>query len=312
MTSVKPNFETRAGGWASLSEENVQLGSYGAKPPESAPEIRDAKPPLPELLIARFYFWDKVSEALSEIVGDPDSTYRLNAIDVALSKTSDTSLSILLSTRTPAFLNKKGGVLESLAKIIDPDAKRWRDVISMDSDHHRFSDADIFLWLASRSIAGGKLDPQITLTHISGISGTDSAARTAELRSGIDFDRSNFLTSVAEGDTLGPVDLNMTISRAHGNEHYTAVIFLDGGFKIKRSETYIPGILDGGELMLAANVSMAHDILRRIEHAYIADGPHWKTEREAVIETAIKDLRDRYELAHKALEDAKKRKPEAS
>ncbi|MGP5200059.1 hypothetical protein [Brachybacterium alimentarium] len=312
MAETKPSFHDRKGGWSSINDEGANLGSYGAVPPEGEPEIFAARDSLPELLVARFYFWDKVPDALSRIVGDPDSEHRLNAIDVALSKVSPTDLSILVSTRTTALLHRKDGVLASLAKLLDPDVKRWRDAISPTSDHHSFSDPDIFLWLTSRSNSGGQLDSQLSLTHIAGIHGTDSASRTAELRSGIDYKRANFLTSVAEGDTLGPVDLDLSMNTSAGAEHYNAVIFADGGFKLRKSEVYMPGILDGGELMLAANMKIAHLILRRIEHIYIAGMGKWKTEREDVIEGAITDLRDRYEAALAKLESVKNREPKAS
>jgi hypothetical protein len=230
---------------------------------------------------------------------DPIASRRLGAIDVIITKPSSDRVGALFTTRSTQILNRRDGAvaaLESILRAADASAR-----IDKASSHLALEDNGIFLWLVVQQRDQPQLTTDLRLSSVQGISGQDIARRTADLRSGVDFTRPNFLTAVAEADTLGPIEVSFAQSLNTELRSFLVRIFLDGGFEINRKETHIPAIVDAGELMATATQTLAYSLIPRINQLYRADSANWAVRKIEVIEGAMNALEDRYRELRAAL-----------
>lgn len=311
MAEHPPDFGQLRGGWANTNDEESNLGTYGGLPPASEPVVEAANAVLPEMLMARFYFWSPPPTGMTKLPDyDPHANRRLAAIDVIITQVDDEHIGILLSTRTRQTLNQRNGVVASLQEILqDGDA-----TIKIDrhKSHMELQDTDIFLWLTVQRRDQPQLSPALRLDAVSGISGRDASSRTADLRAGIDFNRANFLTAVAEADTLGPIDISFVQHVGDENRSFKVKIHIDGGFEIRKQELHFPDIIDGENLMPTATLLLAYSLIPSINALYVADGAEWVDRRVEVIESAMSDLEERYSSAKKALQERFTKSPGSS
>lgn len=301
MVTRPPKFEDLSGGWASMNNRQSNLRQIGVAPPSSEPIIEAATDDLPEMLKARFYYWQPPPPGIKDREDyDPHSTRRLAAIDVIITAVDSNHIGILTSTRSRQLLNQRGGVISSLQDVL----QRGDNSIKIDrrKSHLQLQDTDIFLWLTVQRRDNPQIAPELRLDTVSGISGRDASSRTADLRAGVDFDRPNFLTAVAEADTLGPIDLSFVQYVGQDTRSFRAKVFVDGGFEIRKSDLHFPTILDGEDLMLDATLILAHSLIPRINTLYSADAG-WGDRRMEVIESAMDDLQQRYKNARAALQE---------
>lgn len=302
MVEAPPNFDTLSGGWASMNNYQSNIGAIGVTPPSSEPTIEPATEVLPRMLKARFYYWAAPPTGLKDL---PDynehAARRLGAIDVVLTEIDDTHIAILCSSRSRQLLNQREGCLASLQKIL----QSADDSIKIDRLRSPFElrDTDIFLWLTVQRRDNPQIAPDIRLDLVSGISGRDASSRTADLRAGVDFDRPNFLTAVAEADTLGPIDISFVQHVGDENRSYRVKVHLDGGFEIHKNDLHFPEILDGEDLMVTASFDLAYSLIPRINALYVGDAEEWADRRIEVIESAMDDLEQRYRNARAALRE---------
>lgn len=305
MIKKPPNFDELTGGWASMNNHQSNIGLAGYAPPSSEPVLESADDVLPASLMARFYFWTPAPPGFTSIPNlNPKSARRLAALDVVITQEDANHIGILLSSRNRQQLNRRDGAVASLQSIL----KASDETIKIDrtASHLTLLDADIFLWLTVKRRDQPQISPDLRLDTVSGISGRDASSRTADLRSGVDFDRPNFLTAVAEADTLGPIDVSFVQNLGSENRSFRANVYIDGGFSIRKSELHFPNIIDGEDLMLKASLLLAYSIIPRINTLYKADGAKWTVRRLEVIESAMNELRVRYAAAQVALQNSQK------
>ncbi|PJJ55316.1 hypothetical protein [Compostimonas suwonensis] len=301
MAALPPSLDGFKGGWASINNYESNLRRPGIEPPASTPEITAATDVLPRMLRARFYYWDPAPAGMGDQQGhDPLVTRRLNAIDVMITEPAEGRIGLLFSTRTPSYLGKGDGIIASLNKIL-----QTRDAtIKVDrrQSHLRLMDEEIFLWLAVQHRDRPQLAADIKLDQIAGISSRDTASRTADLRYGVDFERSNFLTAVAEKDTLGPIDICFVHHVGEENHSYEVRLHVDGGFEVRRNSLHFPDMLDRPELMLETSLFLAYSLIPRFNALYAADAANWSTQRVDVIQSAMAALEERYKSLKAVLE----------
>ncbi|WP_160073385.1 hypothetical protein [Pseudoclavibacter sp. 8L] len=302
MASRRPSLDGFRGGWASISDLRSNLRTVGLAPPTSDPVIVPANGALPEILQARFYYWDPVPSGYGGASPlDPLRARRLNAIDVMITALSDQQIGLLFSTRTRSYLGRAEGILASLTSILqsaDATIKidRW-------SSHLELKDEEFFLWLAVKQRDDEKIADDITLDVIAGISSRDEARRTADLKYGVDFERPNFLTAVAESDTLGPIDMRFVKSVGDERHAYEVRVHVDGGFEIRKSGLQFPDSLTRPSLMLSTSLELAYDLIPRFNSLYEEDSDDWSTKRTAVIQDAMSALEVRYGELRRILQE---------
>lgn len=300
MSECPPNHENLTGGWASINDFQSNLGLVGVAPPPSTPVIHPATDTLPEMLKARFYYWAMPPAGMSAHPNyNPQSSRRLAAIDVMITQVDSSHIGMLFSTRTQQVLRKRDGVVASLQTILQ--SADGKITIERNRSHMELQDTDIFLWLTVQRRDKPQIAPDLRLDKVSGISGRDASFRTADLRAGVDFDRPNFLTAVAEADTLGPIDISFVQHVGQENNSIHAKVHVDGGFEIRKNDLHFPQILDGEQMMVEASLLLAYSLIPRINALYIADAVNWENRRLEVIEEAMKDLEERYRSARDAL-----------
>jgi len=309
MADRAPSFDALRGGWASMDNLASNLGVIGGVPPQSAPVLEEATSELPRMLKTRFYYWDAPPPGMLKLPDyNPHATRRLAAIDMTATEIGDGQLGLLFSTRTRQTLNHRDGIVASLEKILQSQDATIR--VDRTTSPMELQDTDIFLWLTVQVRDNPQIAPDLRLDHVSGISGRDASSRTADLRAGVDFTRANFLTAVAEADTLGPIDIAF-IQDVEGERRSIQVkLHLDGGFEIRKNEIYFPTVLDGEDLVHSATLSLAYQIVPRLNELYIADAEKWAERRVEVIESAMVDLQERYASARRALQERMSRSPE--
>ncbi|GAA1727257.1 hypothetical protein GCM10009793_25330 [Brachybacterium phenoliresistens] len=293
MRRMKPTLEGFKGGWASVQDAGSNLRVAGEEPPNSDPEIVTATNLLPEMLQARFYYWDPAPALIRQNPDiDVSQVRKLNAIDVVVTSIGVSRIGILFSTRTRSYLGGKGGVIAALESIL-----QTRDVtikIDRHDSHLRLANEEIFLWLTVQHRDNPQIAGGIRLDQISGISSMDAASRTAELRFGVDFQRSNFLTAVAEKDTLGPMDIGFSHIERGVNHAYDLRLHIDGGIEISRNRLHVPNSLNDPRFMLNSVLLLTFYIIPQINRLYIADAANWRSKRADVIDNAMSSLETRY------------------
>ncbi|UYQ78076.1 hypothetical protein OF385_02585 [Glutamicibacter sp. JL.03c] len=310
MAKKPPNSTDRVGGWASMENEGSSIGLPGGCPLPSTPIIEQAAGGLPKVLKARYYFWMTPPTGTSNVPNlDVNSVRRLAAIDVIISMDDSNHLGILLSTRNRQQLNRRDGVLKSLEDILKANDNTIK--IDRSDSHLELCDTDIFLWLTVQRRDKPQIAPDLRLDKVSGISGKDASARTADLRAGVDFDRPNFLTAVAEADTLGPIDISFVQDENGSLCTFRVQVHLDGGFAIRKSDVHIPGITDDRQLMETASLRLAFELIPRLNGLYVSDAADWETRRLEVIQSAMTELESRYRAAREALLERIVNSPEA-
>lgn len=301
MEKASPKLEGFRGGWASTSNHESNLRRPGVSPPASVPQIVEATATLPRMLMARFYYWDAAPSGLrNQPDHDPLATRLLNAIDVMVTEPAPGRFGFLFSTRTPAYLGKTDGVIASLNEILQ--TKDATIKIDRRQSHLQLADDEIFLWLAVQHRDKPQLAPDIKLDQIAGISSRDNASRTADLRYGVDFERSNFLTAVAEKDTLGPIDICFVHHVDEDNHSYEVRLHVDGGFEIRKNSLHLPDMLDRPDLMLETSLLLAYSLIPRFNKLYSDDSAQWANQRVEVIQSAMAALEERYRSLKAVLE----------
>lgn len=302
MLAERPVPSTMSPGWASMENAQSNLGTINTAPPVSDPVILEANDELPRMLQARFYFWATPPTGVSDQPGlDPRTVRRLDAVDVVITDLANSSVAILVSSRNRTLLHRRDGVVARLQKIFQSDdastkIDRWNSPLQL-------RDPDIFLWLTVQQRDQDQIAPDLTLDQVSGISGRDASARTADLRAGVDFSRPNFLTAVAEADTLGPIDISFIQAVGDARRSFALKLYVDGGFVLQSNDIYLPDVMATDEKMLFSTLLLAYELVPRINSLYVADAEHWETRRLEVIEAAMDDLQERYRNAKEALRE---------
>jgi hypothetical protein len=302
MSSMQPSLDGFKGGWASVSNYGSNLRRAGVAPPVSVPTIVPATDVLPEMLMARFYYWDPSPSGLyDQEEHDPLTTRRLNAIDVMITEPAPGRIGLLFSTRTRPYLNRSFGIVASLERILR--SKDTTIKIERGDSHLKLHDDEIFLWLAVQHRDRPQLAEDLRLDMISGISSRDGASRTADLRAGVDFERSNFLTAVAEVDTLGPIDISFVHHVGEDNHSYEVKLHVDGGFEIRKNGLHFPDQLERENVMLETSLFLAYSLIPRFNQIYTADATNWKNQRVEVIKNAMTALEERYKALRAVLQN---------
>lgn len=295
MKSQEPELSSFTGGWASTDNRGSMLRIAGVNPPKSAPRIIPKSGNLPKMILSRFYFWDTATAHEKKLPHYSDlNSRRLNALDLVLTKPSAGKLGILISTRTRAYLGKRDGAIKSLETIIQ---KREADFkVCRGESFLNLKDEEVFLWLTVQLRDNPQLSSSIRLDLIDGLFSRDVAQRSTDMKSSVDFDRPGFLTSVAEQDTLGPIDISFVEQNAHYNDSYRIKLHFDGGFEMKKSDLHLNDQLNRTNLMEDTSIDLAFSLIPQINQLYINDASDWATKRQLVIEEAMEILQERYKL----------------
>lgn len=300
LAARPPVLDGYHGGWASTNNDKSNMTVVNGVPPRSEPELLGADGSYPEMIRARYYYWTPVSTAVTSIAAT-DTEYRvLHGLDVLISSADAGRVSILVSTRNTQLLRRRDGAVRALEQLFRADD----DTIRADFKASWFAleDADIFLWLAVKTAEDKQLDVEIKLDLLTGTSSTEASGRTADLRAGVDFDRPNFLTAVAEADTLGPIELSFVRVNAEGRSSFKLRLHADGGFEIHKSGVSYPHFAGNEDMMLRASYELAFVLIPRINALYKAD-KSWPAKRTQVISAAMRELSERYTRNLKLLEE---------
>ncbi|MDM7890687.1 hypothetical protein [Curtobacterium caseinilyticum] len=304
MMVRRPDLSAHAGGWASNDDAQSNIGLPNVAPPVSDPEIVQSNGVVPETLRARFYYWKPAPAGLQQQQSNLSQhlVRRLDAIDVILHKPDADHVSILVTSRSAVLTHRKDGAVVSLQKIFQ--TKDSAVKVDWRSSAFELSSADVFLWLAVRVRDNAQIAPELRLDSVLGISGTDSFDRVADLRSGVDFTRPNFLTAVAESDTLGPIELSFVHTYGSEQRTYSLKLWLDGGFSIYDSGLHFGAVLDLRDKMILATTELAFRLIPRMNELF-KQYQAWPQKKFDVIEAAMEELEDRYKGLRAALNSRK-------
>jgi hypothetical protein len=300
LALLPPDRSTFRGGWASTNNEASNMGVVNGSPPASEPELIDADGYVPKMIRARFYYWVSVMPAVASATQGQVDLRQLQGLDVVITEAQPNLFSILLSTRNITLIRRREGAVKALEAVL----RSGDDTIRVDyrTSALALKDTDIFLWLAVQKDEQPQIDTEITLDLLSGISGTDASKRTADLRASVDFERPNFLTAVAETDTLGPIELSFVRQTAEGRSSFKLRLHADGGFEINKSGISYPSFMSTEALMLRASYQLAFELVPRLNELYSNDRD-WPTKRIEVISQAMSTLSERYTRALDALNE---------
>lgn len=300
LAEMKPNLSLLRGGWASISDTGSNLNTFGIEPPESEPELVAASED-PEHLMARYYFWEKSSpreKALPE--ADYHVWYQLKAVDAMITQVRNGALLVVFSTRTrdrlaPPRPKRETNTIKDVGALVSLEqAIRTLDpffVTSSSSSALTLGTPDFFLWLM-RCWHEDKDQNDISLTSAVGLKGEDQVQRGTVLQQAVDFERVGFLTSVAEGDVLGPVSISF---RDAGREATLDIeIWIDGGFVLHRDGCHYPTIHDEAELRIRAVRDLVFRYVPSLRDSYEQDEVWTNTRRATFITEATHELSERY------------------
>lgn len=298
---LKPNIDDFTGGWANREGENIPLRLPGGIPPESDPVIYPADNGAPEMLVARYYFWDTATAKHRRAPNYVEAHVReLNALDLVITKPSSDRIGVLISSRSPGLLRKRDGALRTLEKVLkldDPDSK-----LEFSESHLKLKNEEIFLWLAVSLRDQAKISPTIELGGIDALTSHGQGSRSTDLKSGVDFDRSAFLTAIADGEIFGPVDINFAHHTGGVSDSYAMRLFVDGGFEIRKKYLHLKDQLDRPQLMFEATILLAFSIIPDINQLFIQREKAWEAQRNIEIKDAMKMLEERYKVLRQRLE----------
>lgn len=296
MKEKRPDIADFRGGWASVNDLESQLRVPGGVPPESDPEIIDASDVIPERLNARYYYWDSIPSKIND-----QSLRQLNAIDCVITRVDERRVGLLFSTRTMSYIRRGGGIAESLESIFNKDGGAVR-VVKSNASHLELYNQNIFLWLMVQLRDRPQLNSWLKLDTVDEIASQDSHFRTASLGEGVDLDRPNFLTSVAEMERLGPI--HMSVIRTVGDDirTYKFKLFHDGGFDIANNGFH-SGIVQDGSFSHMTDVALdlAFKVIPSVNTAFVEDSENWDTKMPEVIEEAMEVLARRYDELREGL-----------
>lgn len=302
LSRRKPKLDGRVGGWAGIEDAGSNMGLQNVAPPESDPVLGTVGEAGVPALFARYYFWQPVPSVVrASDDSDIDGYRKLDALDVIVTEAAGGRLTIVISSRNVQLLNRRDGALkdlEGLLRLSDSTIRLERETSEL-----RLLDADIFLWLAAQLRDEPQLSAHLLLDRIISVSGTDAVSRSSYLKSGVDFDRPNFLTAVAEADTLGPMEVVLVADRASGaRDSFGFALHKDGGFELRKNDVQYSSPLEVEVKMVRASRELAYDLIPQINGLYGTDGG-WPEARVALIRGVMDGLARRYKDLLQALED---------
>lgn len=300
LAQLPPQFATFTGGWASTDNAGSNMGVANVAPPHSEPELLPADGYLPRMVRARYYYWDKLYTPRAVASPAQADINVLHGLDVVITEAAAGLISILVSSRNATLVRRRNGAAKSLEAVL----RGGDDTIRVDYKRSAFAlkDTDIFLWLAVQKAEDPQIDGEIKIDLLSGISGTDASMRTADLRAGVDFDRPNFLTAVAETDTLGPIQLSFVRHVGSERSSFKLRLHADGGFEINKAGISYGDFQSNDAMMLRASYQLAFELIPRLNKLY-ADDQGWSTKRVEVISEAMQTLTERYQKMLTALQE---------
>lgn len=302
LSGRKPKLDGRVGGWAGIEDAGSNLGLQNVAPPESDPLLGAVGEAAVPALFARYYFWQPVPSVVrASEDSDVDGYRKLDALDLILTEAAGGRLTIVISSRNVQLLNRRDGALKDLEGLL----RRADNTIRLDRETSelRLQDADIFLWLAAQLRDAPQLSGHLLLDRIVSVSGTDAVSRSSYLKSGVDFDRPNFLTAIAEADTLGPMEVVLVADRASGaRDSFGFALHKDGGFEVRKNDVQYSAALEVEVKMVRASREIAYDLIPQINQFYKED-EGWTEARVALIRGVMDGLATRYADLLQALED---------
>lgn len=292
LAELPPQLSTFTGGWASTGNAGSNMGVANVAPPRSEPELLPADGYLPRMIRARYYYWDKLYTPRAAASPAQADINVLHGLDVVITEAGSGSISILVSSRNMTLVRRRTGAAKSLEGVL----RKADDTIRVDfkTSALALKDTDIFLWLAVQKAEQPQIDEEIKIDLLSGISGTDASMRTADLRASVDFDRPNFLTAVAETDTLGPIQLSFVRHQGSERSSFKLRLHADGGFEINKAGISYSDFQSNDAMMLRASYQLAFELIPRLNKLY-SDDVAWPAKRVEVISDAMQTLTDRYQ-----------------
>ncbi|WP_146084952.1 hypothetical protein [Rathayibacter sp. AY1E4] len=301
LLSIKPSLSSLSGGWGAVDDSESNIGFYGVLPPLTNPELVEAAEDTPKHLLARYYFYEKSAPREKALPESPRSDwYRLSAVDCLITKSGENSLLVVFSTRNMELIGRTNGrrrgesvrdigALVSLERAIRAVDARFQT--SVDRSCLHFGSGDFFLWIMRCWHEQRNLG-SMELIGATGLSGRDRVQRSTLLQQGVDFGRIGFLTSVVEGDELGPVTVEFK------NVEQEAVLdielWLDGGFTVHANRVQYRDILSGAELRLRAVKDMIFKYIPEFRQLHQADETWSSTRRNSFIREANSAIVARY------------------
>lgn len=288
LDAVKPDNQNMVPGWGAVDTDDHGIGDFGAAAPISSPVVAGATGDFPRRLFARFYYWVTDTRPSVRLLNNPTpgQTHYLDAVDVIASEDAG-GLLLLLSTRADQDLGRTVHALAQVLHALDHNA-----VFDVNARTSLYFDDDIFLWLIERKLSEPTVSPGVTIAGVTNLDTRDNRDRVNVLRDDIDNGRSSFLTSVADGDRLGP--LRFVIRLPDAPAKLTLSLWRDGSFAVLKSATHYGSAANVANEWLQATQDLAYKLLPLLRDLHSADQDWFNARRIAFIEAARNQLSVRY------------------
>ena len=273
LVNHRPVAATRTPGWAAMHDESAELGRNGIVG-DGYPVVEPAYADIPERLSARYYFWLYAPQ--DDAGQDSEPNWLLDAVDVQVSATSDSTYLVLLSSNDDTLISPTAGsVTQSLVDLLRDGET---DVNLTSGSTLNFQTPDVYLWLAHKFDERAELVSGTFVREVSAMNAEEDIrlARLSTLRGGIDMQRTTFLNAVAEGSALGPAVITISALNSDGHaERISARIWGDGSFALMLSKSHFRSLADASAIRLEAVYRFAYRYLPLINAQYTAD-ENWK------------------------------------
>ncbi|WP_369066940.1 hypothetical protein [Kocuria carniphila] len=279
---------TRDEAWGSVYDDPDLRGMTGFRILGTGqPAMFDEDAFSPRRIKARLYWWATDYRLLEyEGLQQQDDSLRLEACDILISETDqdDDEFLCLASTRRKSEINAK--IVLALENALQASGH----TVNIQTDNTPLSviDGDFFFWLMYRHHTDPNLTPLIRITYLRHISGQDLTDRGANLRDGIELDRSELLAMIMGGRTnFGPATASFYDEELH--LEIDASIHRDGGFSIVLGHSRYDDEVDPlsrTEKGIRMTDEFAFKVLKEVVAAYNADNGWRQTGRRAYVEQA--------------------------
>ena len=306
LIAAKPGPNQQPG-WGSPDDSDSMLGIPSSTPPASSPTILPADGDFPERIFARFYFWradNRAFPVVASIVPAPivlDDV--LDAVDVFISGSPGNYL-VLWSTSDgklasvdPRNPGRAYRALLAAAKALDNKTTLIANSILTAAS------TDVFLWLTNQMDLKIPVSGTIHVHGVEGISADEGVLKTRRrgsrsglLRGEVDFQRTSFMSAIAERLPLGPATITLNETVAKGRIQRIGVkLHADGMFSLAIGKSTFREVLSHYEQRIRAVHLLAYRYIPLIHATYSADATWRDDTRDRLVARFQLALATRYQ-----------------
>lgn len=288
MAQKRPIYEGLVPGWGTIHDDEEGLGNFTGPPATGVPAVDPSAGDWPSRLLSRLYYWTPDRTARRFVQSDtPQAAQRLRACDFLISRLSDESLLVAMSSRNRAEQDRTfEPALRSLIQAVDPLAQ-----IQMDTSPLDLNDPEIYMWMLYRLGADAELGQGLELLSVREITSRDPLARGANLSQGVDLTRRELQALITnESIVFGPA--KVVLHHQATDAAFDFEIFIDGGFTVHTTETHYRETMARAVVGWRAVADLVYSVIPALRRAYRVDTETWKgASREEFIAQCLVGLR---------------------